>query len=118
VLLHGAGDTALDSKWVLSNLAANSRVYAPALPGSPGNARPADDYSPAFFERFVAAFLDASGVERAAVVGNSLGGIIALRLALSEPARVAALVPADSAGLWQAVSPPPCGRWPCPATAS
>src|SRR5215204_5886212 len=47
---------------------------------------------PGFFERFVAAFLDALGIERAAaVVGNSLGGLVGLRLALSEPGRVAAL---------------------------
>jgi pimeloyl-ACP methyl ester carboxylesterase len=38
-------------------------------------------------------------------VGNSLGGFIALRLALSEPARVTALVLVDSAGLGRAVNP-------------
>jgi pimeloyl-ACP methyl ester carboxylesterase len=105
VLLHGAGDNALDWRWVLPALARTHRVYAPDLPGSPDSARPAVDYSPAFFERFVAGFLDALGVERAAVVGNSLGGLVALRLALSEPARVTALVLVDSAGLGRAVNP-------------
>jgi len=38
-------------------------------------------------------------------VGNSLGGLIALRLALSEPACVTALVLVDSAGLGRAVNP-------------
>ena len=61
VLLHGAGDNALDWRWVVPNLAATHRVYAPDLPGSPDTARPAADYSPAFFERFVAAFVDALG---------------------------------------------------------
>jgi len=105
LLLHGAGDNALDWKWVMPGLAATNRVYAPDLPGSPGSVRPAADYSPAFFERFVAAFLDALSIERAAMVGNSLGGLAALRLALSEPARVTALVLVDSAGLGRAVSP-------------
>jgi pimeloyl-ACP methyl ester carboxylesterase len=105
VLLHGAGDNALDWRWVMPTLAATHRVYAPDLPGSPDSARPAVDYSPAFFERFVAGFLDALGVERAAVVGNSLGGLVALRLALSEPARVTALVLVDSAGLGRAINP-------------
>src|SRR5919202_3647744 len=99
VLLHGAGDNALDWRWVLFTLAATHRVFAPDLPGSPDSARPAADYSPAFFERFVASFLDALGIRRATFVGNSLGGLVALRLALSEPARVKVLVLVDSAGL-------------------
>ena len=105
VLLHGAGDNSLDWRWVLPALARKHRVYAPDLPGSPDSARPAADYSPAFFERSVAAFVDALGIGRATLVGNSLGGLVALRLALSEPARVGALVLVDSAGLGRAVNP-------------
>jgi pimeloyl-ACP methyl ester carboxylesterase len=105
VLLHGAGDNALDWRWVMPALSATHRVYAPDLPGSPDSARPAADYSPGFFERFVAGFLDALDIERAAMVGNSLGGLVALRLAISTPARVTALVLVDSAGLGRAVNP-------------
>jgi pimeloyl-ACP methyl ester carboxylesterase len=67
--------------------------------------RPVADYSPPFFERFVAALVDALDIGRATFVGNSFGGLIALRLALSEPARVRALVLVDSAGLGRAVNP-------------
>src|SRR5918911_2472619 len=105
VLLHGAGDNALDWRWVMPALAASHRVYAPDLPGSPDSARPAADYSPAFFERFVTAFLNALDIGRATFVGNSLGGLIALELALSEPERTGALVLVDSAGLGRAVNP-------------
>ena len=105
VLLHGAGDNALDWRWVMPTLAASHRVYAPDLPGSPDSARPSADYSPAFFERFVAAFVDALDIGRATFVGNSLGGLIALQLALSEPERAGALVLVDSAGLGRAVNP-------------
>ena len=106
VLLHGVGDNALDWRWVIPTLARDHRVYAPDLPGSGGSAKPAvDRYSPVFFERFVGAFLDALGVERAAVVGNSLGGLAGLRFALSEPERVAALSLVASAGLGRKVSP-------------
>src|SRR5829696_10448502 len=105
VLLHGAGDSSLDWRWVIPDLAATHRVYAPDLPGSPDSARPAAAYSPAFFERFAVGFLNALGIGRATFVGNSLGGLIALRLALSEPARVTALVLVDSAGLGSAVNP-------------
>jgi pimeloyl-ACP methyl ester carboxylesterase len=105
VLLHGAGDNALDWQWVMPALAVTHRLYVPDLPGSPDSARPAAEYSPAFFERFTAGFLDALGIERALFLGNSLGGLIALRLALFEPARVTALVLVDSAGLGQTVNP-------------
>jgi pimeloyl-ACP methyl ester carboxylesterase len=105
VLLHGAGDNALDWRWVLPALAATHRVYAPDLPGSDDSAKPAAAYSPAFFERFVAAFVDALGFGRATFVGNSLGGLVALRLALSEPARVGALVLVDGAGLGREINP-------------
>ena len=105
VLLHGAGDNALDWRWIMPHLAATHRVYALDLPGSPDSARPAADYSPAFFKRFVAAFVDALNIGRATFVGNSLGGLIALQLALSEPERAGALVLVDSAGLGRAVNP-------------
>jgi 2-hydroxy-6-oxonona-2,4-dienedioate hydrolase len=105
VLLHGAGDNALDWRWVMPDLAATHRVYAPDLPGSPDSARPTADYSPAFFERFIAAFVDTLEIGPATFVGNSFGGLIALRLALSEPTRVTALVLIDSAGLGRAINP-------------
>src|SRR5215210_7271411 len=105
VLLHGAGDNSLDWRWVMPTLAATHRVYAPDLPGSPDSARPAAAYSPAFFERFVVKFVDSLGIGRATYIGNSLGGLIALHLAISEPARVAALVLLDSAGLGYTINP-------------
>src|SRR5829696_6899936 len=105
VLLHGAGDNSLDWRWVMPALASGHRVYAPDLPGSPDSARPAVTYSPAFFERFVAAFVDTLQIGPATFVGNSLGGLIALRLALSEPDRVRALVLVDGAGLGSAINP-------------
>ncbi len=104
ILLHALGESALDWQWVLSDLAGTHRVYAPDLPGFGDSAKPAADYSPAFFEGFVGAFLDALEVEHATVVGNSLGGLIALRLALSEPARVSALGLVDSVGLGRSIS--------------
>jgi pimeloyl-ACP methyl ester carboxylesterase len=104
VLMHALGENALDWRWVLPTLARAHRVYAPDLPGFGGSAKPPADYSPAFFERFLAAFLDTLGIERAAVVGNSLGGLAALRLALSDPPRVTALGLVDSAGLGREIS--------------
>jgi pimeloyl-ACP methyl ester carboxylesterase len=104
VLLHGVGDNALDWQWVIPALAHSHRVYAPDLPGSGGSVKPDVDYSPAFFTQFLSAFLDALKVERAVLVGNSLGGLVGLRLALSEPSRVSALGLVASAGLGREVT--------------
>lgn len=104
LLVHALGESVLDWRWVLPTLSRTHRVYAPDLPGFGGSAKPASEYSPAFFERFVGAFLDAVGIESAAVAGNSLGGLVGLRLALSEPARVGALALIDSAGLGREVT--------------
>ena len=104
MLLHGVGTSSGEWSWVLPDLARNHCVYAIDLPGYDGSYEP-PDYSPAFTASFVSSFLDAVGVERAVVVGNSFGGLVALHLALSEPARVSALILSDSAGLGREVNP-------------
>ena len=98
MLLHGVGTSSGEWSWVLPALARNHLVYAIDLPGYDGSSDP-PDYSPAFTARFVGAFLEAVGVESAVVVASPFGGLVALRLALSESERVSALVLADSAGL-------------------
>lgn len=47
-------------------------------------------------------FMDAHGIERASLCGNSLGGQIALDLCLKQPQRLEKLILAGSAGLWEA----------------
>ena len=126
MLLHGVGTSSGEWSWVLPDLARSHLVYAVDLPGYDGSYEP-PDYSPAFTASFVNSFLEAVGVESAVVVGNSFGGLVALHLALSNPAHVSALVLSDSAGLGQAVNPglvalssPGGGSWrkPWPRRAS
>ena len=108
VLLHGDSDSALDWAWVLPTLAATHRVYAPDFPGFGDSAKPNVVYSPEFLAQFVVDFLNTLGVERAVLVGNSLGGLVALRVALSHSEQVAGLVLVDSAGLGHSVNPLLC----------
>lgn len=58
-----------------------------------------DEVSVAALARHVARFLDALEIPRAVVGGNSLGGHVALELALSQPDRVSGLILAGSSGL-------------------
>ncbi|MEH3099120.1 bifunctional 3-oxoadipate enol-lactonase/4-carboxymuconolactone decarboxylase PcaDC [Sphingomonas adhaesiva] len=59
--------------------------------GAGGSDAPAGDYSLSMLSADVAAIMDDAGVASAAVVGVSLGGMVAMQLALDRPERVAAL---------------------------
>ena len=92
VLLHGLGATNASLLPTLWDLAADHRVLAPDLPGHGATAAPYGAYDARFFARWMAGYLDAVGVGRAVLLGNSLGGRVALEVALLEPDRVSALV--------------------------
>jgi pimeloyl-ACP methyl ester carboxylesterase len=93
LLLHGLGANSFSWRHNLEPLSRHYRVLAPDLPShgrTPGSALP--DFRLETLAADIIAFLDRRGVEKAAVVGNSLGGGLALLLARHYPERVAALV--------------------------
>jgi pimeloyl-ACP methyl ester carboxylesterase len=98
VLIHGLGGELCVWDPVLEDLEAEFDVIAVDLPGF-GKSDPLDETpTPAALARAVGALLDELGIERAHVVGNSLGGWVALELAAQGRAlTVTALCPA---GLW------------------
>ncbi len=92
VLLHGLGATGASMLPLLVDLARDSRVLLPDVPGSGSSAAPASPYSSAWFAAWLAAFLTTTGSRGAVLVGNSLGGRIALEAGLAAPGAVRALV--------------------------
>jgi pimeloyl-ACP methyl ester carboxylesterase len=97
VLIHGLGADRHMWDPVLARLAAERDVIALDVPGF-GGSPVIDPARPADLAAAVAALLAALGVERPHVAGNSLGGWVALELALAGHARsVTAIAPA---GLW------------------
>jgi pimeloyl-ACP methyl ester carboxylesterase len=92
VLLHGLGANAASLFPTLVELAHDHRVIAPDLPGFGDSAKPVARYDPPFFARWLIGFLDAVGIERGVLLGNSMGGRIAIELALRAPGRVDRLV--------------------------
>lgn len=88
VLLHSAGATPAIWDGVRRHLK-GIPVLAPPLPGRLGVGEPTDDV--ARHAAAVVSAMDEAGVSRATIAGHSLGGGVALWLALNEPARVAAL---------------------------
>jgi pimeloyl-ACP methyl ester carboxylesterase len=99
VLVHGWGGSA--SNWVelAPALARGRRVVVPELPGHGGSAALPGAESLVPFADAVAAALAQEGGGPAPVVGHSLGGVVALRLALRSPDTVSGLVLAAGAGI-------------------
>ncbi|MBA3366424.1 MAG: alpha/beta fold hydrolase [Actinobacteria bacterium] len=98
LLVHGLGGAA--SNWVgLAQLLARTRpVLVPDLPGHGGSSPlPVVPNLEVYADR-LAVLVQHVGFRRAAVVGHSLGGLVALRLALRHPEQVNALLLAGSAG--------------------
>ncbi|MFL5797705.1 MAG: alpha/beta fold hydrolase [Actinomycetota bacterium] len=92
VLLHGLGATNASMLPTMWDLARDHRVLAPDLPGFGESDKPLRSYHATFFARWLEDFLRKSGVERAHVVGNSMGGRIAIEAGLRFPERVDRLV--------------------------
>jgi pimeloyl-ACP methyl ester carboxylesterase len=92
LLLHGMGATKLSWMPLLAPLAERCRVIVPDLPGHGESAKPRASYGPRFYAGVVRRLLDEAGVGRAVLIGNSLGGRIALEVAARSPGRVRALV--------------------------
>ena len=103
VLIHGSGPGVTAwANWrtVIPNLSGAFRVIAPDMVGFGYTARPADAvYSLDGWVKHALDFLDALGIERTHVVGNSFGGALALALAIRAPERIDRLVLMGSAGL-------------------
>jgi pimeloyl-ACP methyl ester carboxylesterase len=92
LLLHGLGATNASMLPVLADLAADHRVIAPDLPGFGASAAPRVPYNAPWFGAWVEAFQRVTDSRGAVLVGNSLGGRIALEAGLTHPASVRGLV--------------------------
>lgn len=99
VLLHGTGASLLTWEGWTRRLKAERRVVRLDLPayGLTGP-RPDGDYSMPAYVAFLHHFLQKKGIRRCDLAGNSLGGAIAWRFALTHPLAVRNLILVDAAG--------------------
>lgn len=89
VMLHGLGATKVSFLPTIAALAGSHRAIAIDLPGFGDSVKPIRAaYDPRYFARAVIALLDALEIDRAHLVGNSLGGRVALEVGLEAPDRV------------------------------
>jgi pimeloyl-ACP methyl ester carboxylesterase len=119
LLLHGIGRSLEDWSEQHSLLGSGQRLYSVDLPGFGRTAPLPGPYSLAALARFVSDFLSAVGEDGPVdVVGNSLGGAVAMQFSVEAPERVRSLVLVNSAGFGREVAPAlrllavrPLGTW-------
>lgn len=105
VLLNSIGTDMALWDGCMTALSRRFRVLRIDTRGHGASDSPAGDYDLPMLATDVAAVMEAAGIAHAAVAGVSLGGMIAMQLALDHPDRVTALVPictspAMDAGAW------------------
>ncbi|HEX8149695.1 MAG TPA: alpha/beta fold hydrolase [Pyrinomonadaceae bacterium] len=98
VLLHGLGGNSTNWAFNTPALAQKFRVVVPDQVGFGGSDKPLINYRIGTYVDFLDKFLSELKVERATLVGNSMGGWVAALYALRYPAKVERLVLVDSAG--------------------
>src|SRR5664279_2054268 len=103
-LLHGIGGDWRSWEPVLDGLARQHRVVAVDLPGHGGSAKGAGDYSLGALASALRDLGGALGIERATVIGHSLGGGVSMQFAYQFPERCERLVLVSSGGLGEEVN--------------
>jgi pimeloyl-ACP methyl ester carboxylesterase len=103
LLIHGMAGSSNSWKEALPKLAAHHCVIAPDLLGHGGSAKPMGDYSLGAHASGLRDLLSVVGIDRATVVGQSLGGGIAMQLTYQHPEIAERLVLVSSGGLGREV---------------
>ncbi len=96
ILIHGFGGHTFSFRYLIPALAREHRVIALDLKGFGYTERVDTDYSQTAQARLVVGLMDALGVEKASLVGHSMGGGVAMRVASTWPQRVESVVLAGS----------------------
>ena len=100
VFIHGLGSSGyMEWRFTLEPTAERHRVYAPDLPGYGRTEKPRARYTIPYFARFVERYIENRGLRSVVLVGASLGGRIALEVALEQPRLVRKLVLVNTLGL-------------------
>jgi len=100
LFIHGLGSSGyIEWRFNLEPASERSHVFAPDLPGFGRSDKPTARYGVPYFTRFIERYLEGRGLHSVSVVGASLGGRIALELALQNPRLVRKLVLVNALGL-------------------
>jgi pimeloyl-ACP methyl ester carboxylesterase len=98
IFIHGLAGCWQNWLENIPRFAERHRVVAVDLSGFGHSELPREEISIPGYGRFIDAFLGEIGIEKATLVGNSMGGFIAAETAISHPSRVEKLVLVSAAG--------------------
>jgi pimeloyl-ACP methyl ester carboxylesterase len=104
ILVHGIASSSRTWRQVMPRLAERFTVIAPDMLGHGASAKLRGDYSLGAHASGIRDLMVALGIERATLVGHSLGGGVSMQFAYQFPERVERLVLVDSGGLGEEVS--------------
>jgi len=105
LLIHGIGDSSETWRELIPLLARDHTVIAPDLLGHGRSDKPRADYSVAGYANAMRDLLSVLDVDRATVIGHSLGGGVAMQFAYQYPDRCERLVLVSSGGVAREVHP-------------
>jgi pimeloyl-ACP methyl ester carboxylesterase len=98
ILIHGLGASADIWMYNIHALSKNYKIYVPDLPGFGRADIPDASFTPVDYVQFFDDFLNALKIDRAVLIGQSLGGGVALQYTIRFPQKVDKLVLVDNAG--------------------
>lgn len=99
ILLHGLASSTYTWRNLFEPLSKNYRVIAIDLKGFGFSEKPDGDYSRPEQARLVIGLMKSLQIEKAIICGNSMGGEVALNIAIQEPNRVKSLILLDNGGM-------------------
>jgi pimeloyl-ACP methyl ester carboxylesterase len=100
LLVHGLMTSSYSWRYVLEPLGRHFTLYIPDLPGAGGSDGPLDPpYHPDTIADWLGALQRALGIRGCAVIGNSMGGYVCMRLALRDPEAIGRLLNVHSPGV-------------------
>ena len=99
LLIHGMAGSSETWRAVLPQLSSRYRVVAPDLLGHGQSAKPRGDYSLGAFAVWLRDLLDELGISRATIIGQSLGGGVAMQFVYQHPDYCERLILISSGGL-------------------
>jgi pimeloyl-ACP methyl ester carboxylesterase len=95
IMIHGLGDEADTWRHVFPPLSEKYHTIALDLPGFGRSAQPDRNYSPKFFMDSILGLMDHLNIQKAILMGNSLGGMLSHEIAIKYPDRVQGLILVD-----------------------
>jgi len=104
LLIHGLGASLEWWQFNVDSLSRKYRVIALDFLGFGYSTKVLREYSLTYTSEFLISFLDALKIDKASLIGNSMGGLISLSTAIQYPERIEKLVLVDNAGFGRELS--------------